>query len=208
MDESLQFFKEIGSWLPATVVTAIILFLIKEILELCRKRAERARKKSAIKILLAEELEKNHWTFVSMFRILDSLKEAFEIYPHAVFWLHIARNGSEHFRMKEEPEVEYDSGQPIPKYFTEMYEKLLPSLAELDQSLFEVVRSTYENIVELGHYRETLTDFLDGEALTSEPDLTKQFLSDFVNEKDDYYAELNNGYKVLTGKELKSWKLR
>jgi hypothetical protein len=39
------------------------------------------------------------------------------------------------------------------------------TLAELDQSLFEVTRKTYEGIVELGHYRETLTDFLAGETL-------------------------------------------
>lgn len=75
-----------------------------------RKRSERMRKISAIKILLAEELERNHWALVSMFRVLNILKEAFQKYPRAVFWLHIARDGSEHFRIKEKPEDEYSSG--------------------------------------------------------------------------------------------------
>jgi len=81
MDGTLQIIQELGNWLPATVVVAIVLFLIKELLKLGRKRAERARKRSATKVLLAEELEKHHWALVSMFRILDSLQEAFEKYP-------------------------------------------------------------------------------------------------------------------------------
>jgi len=204
----MQLLKDLGEYLPATVVIAILLFLVKEFLEFFRKRSERMRKISAIKILLAEELERNYWALVSMFRILNTLKEAFQLYPRAVFWLHIARDGSEHFRMKEKPEDEYSSGCVIPKYCTVMYERLLPALAELDKSLFEVVRKTYEAIIELNHYRQILTDFLAGEDLAPYRDMTKHFLNDLADEKDDYYKILSEGYKALTGKDLESWKLR
>ena len=89
-----------------------------------------------------------------------------------------------------------------------MYERLLPTLAELDKSLFEVVRKTYEAIIELNHYRQILTDFLAGENLAPYRDMTKHFLNDLADEKDDYYKILSEGYKALTGKDLESWKLR
>ncbi len=137
----IQLFKNLGEYLSATAVVAILLFLVKEFLEILRRRSEKNRKINAIKILLAEELEKNYWALVSIFRVLNTLKEAFQLYPRAVFWLHIARDGAEHFRMKEEPEDKYSFGCPIPKYHTVMYERLLPTLAELDKSLFEVVKN-------------------------------------------------------------------
>jgi len=49
---------------------------------------------------------------------------------------------------------------------------------------------------------------LAGEDIAPDRDMTKHFLSDLADEKDDYYKILNEGYKALTGKDLKSWKLR
>lgn len=46
-----------------------------------------------------------------------------------------------------------------------------------------------------------------GEDLAPDPAITKRFLSDFAKEKDGYYAVLNKGYKSLTGKELKAWRV-
>lgn len=89
-----------------------------------------------------------------------------------------------------------------------MYERLLPTLAELDKSLFEIVRKTYEKIAELNHYRQILTDFLAGEDLAPYRDMTKHFLSDLTDEENDYYKILNEGYKALTAKDLELWKLR
>ena len=192
----------IGEYLPATAFVAIIVFVLKEFIEVFRKRAERSRKTGAIKLLLAEELERNHWALVVMFGVL----EVFDKYPRAVMWLHTGRNGSEHFRMKVEPGDEYDSSQAIPRFCTAMYEKLLPALAELDKALFERVRTTYEAVAVLSYHRETLTGFLAGD-LASDPANTKHFLSGFATEKDAYYAVLNKGYKSLTGKELKAWRV-
>lgn len=200
--------SSLGGYLPVTVTAAFILFITRELLELRRRKAGRTRKTKAIKILLAEELEKNHWVFVSMLRILEQMKEASDEYPNAVFGLHIARDGSEHFRMKNEPEDEFEQGSWIPKFHSTLYEKLLPSLAELDQALFESISSTYSEIAELSHYRETLTSFLAGEDLAPDPGMTRHFLDRFAGEKDDYYNALNNGYKVLTGTDLKEWRLR
>ena len=143
-----------------------------------------------------------------MFRILEQMKEASDKYSNAVFRLHIPRDGSEHFRMKMESEDEFEHGSWIPNFHSTLYEKLLPSLAELDQALFETISSTYSEIAELSHYRKTLTSFLAGEDLAPDPGMTRRFLNEFTGEKTDYYNALNNGYKVLTGIDLKEWRLR
>jgi hypothetical protein len=196
-----------GDYLPITVTAAIVLFVVKELLEIRRRRAERLRKTKAVKLLLSQELEKNHWALISFFRILDILNEAQDDAPRAVFSLHVARNGSEHFRMKEEPEDEDESGKWIPPFSTKLYEELIATLAEYDHPLYEVVNQTYEVIIELMHYRETLTSFLARETLAP-VDLTYRFLAGMAEEKNDYYNALNKAYRALTGNDLKESRLR
>jgi hypothetical protein len=196
-----------GQYLPITVTTAIVLFVVKQLLEIHRKRQERLRKMNAAKLLLSQELEKNHWSLVSFFRILDEMKKAETEAPRAVFSLHVARNGAEHFRMKEEPDDESESGSWIATFHTAVYEKHLSTLAEYDQALYKVVNEAYGEIFELIHYRETLTSFLAGESIAP-VGLTRHFLSNMAAEKDDYYKALNKSYLALTGNDLKEWRLR
>ena len=201
-------FNNLSSALPATVAAAIIIFIVKEIFELVRRSKERRRKLNAIKLLLSEEIEKNHWSHTSLFRLLAQLKEVFEGHPNAEYRLHIARNGSEHFRLKEDPDDSFESGQWIPHFHDEQYKKLLPTLAELDQSIFKTVNETYAALAELSHYRDTLTAFLAGEDNSPDEDLTKAFLGDLAGNRDDYYRHLNCSYGALTGKKLEGWRLR
>lgn len=190
---------------PITAVIALLLFLVKELLDLLKKRAERLRKIEAIKILLAEELEKNHWAFRSMFRILDEIRFDADS-PYVKYHLEVSRNGNEHFCIVQDFGV---SKTIIPKFSTGMYEKLLPTLAELDKSLFENVRKTYSDIFELVHYRDTLLEFFAGHNMDEDDrDQIREFLCELADERDDWYCGLNEGYKALTNHELKTWKLR
>ena len=196
-----------GQYLPITVSVAIALFLLKEVLEIRRRFLERKRKTNAAKLLLSQELEKNHWALVSFFRVLQEIKDAQTSAPNAIFRLQVARDGSEHYRVKEEPEDQDESGGWIATFRTDTYEKQLATLAEYDQKLYEIINETYDEIFELIHYRETLTQFLAGEAMAPD-DMTQHFLADLATEKDDYYNEINKGYRALTGKDLKEWRLR
>ncbi|NZA28654.1 hypothetical protein H0E84_19955 [Luteimonas sp. SJ-92] len=200
--------NHLPSILPATVIAAIIIFVTKEVFEFFRRRNERARKLSAIKLLLAEEIEKNHWSHTSMFRVLGTIKELSEDFPEAEYRLHIARNGTEHVRVKREPEDTFESNQWIPKFHDEQYKKLLPTLAELDKELFTLINSTYSELAELTHYRDLLLGFIAGEDAPPGPDLTRSFLIDFGDEKTDYFAHLNAAYLALAGKKLEGWRLR
>jgi len=194
--------------LPVTVVAAILLFILRELFDLFKKRSDKKRNIEAIKLLIADEIEKNHWSLKSLFMALSCLKEDFEENDKAVHYLHIARNGSEHFRAKEAPEDRYSASQSIPNFHTSMYEKLIPDIAALDKKLFIEIHSTYEEINELIHYRDTMVDYLTGEDLAPSNEIIKIFLSAFADEENDYYEHLNKTYKLLKYKELTVWKLR
>lgn len=87
---------------------------------------------------------------------------------------------------------------------------MLPSLAELDIKLANIIEYTYEEIAELEHYRQTLVLFLANEDDEDDVfhDMTKTFIQHFTEEENDYYQSLNKGYMALTGKELTEWRLR
>ena len=202
------FFQNAQTYLPVTVVAAIVIFIIKELLEVRRRKKERKRKLNAIKLLLAEELEKNHWAHHSFFSALSRLQESNGTFPDAKFRLYVSRNGNEHLRMKRDPDEDFESGQWIPKFHDEQYKKLLPTLAELDETLYQKINVAYGELAELTHYRDTLIGFLAGEDPGPGLDSTKYFLAGMTDEKADYFNKLNSAYKAISGKDLKEWRLR
>lgn len=198
----------ITQYLPITAFVAIVVFFLKEFLEFLRKRRERKRKIGAMKILLSEEIEKNHWAFKQMFSALDSLKETREASPEARFRLLVTRDGHEHFRVRKEQDGAFESGHPIPKFVFSMYEKLLPSLAELDSKLFEATKGAYEELIELAHFRNILVDYLAGGEDMHDREATEDFLAGFADEQPEYFKQIEAGYLKLAGKALNTWKLR
>jgi hypothetical protein len=202
----IDFLTSFGS-LPGTIGVAIIIFLLRELFEIRRKRGERSRKLDAIKNLISDELEKNHWALISMFRVINVINDLNNNFPNSKIRLHVARNGSEHFRFKKEQGEPYESGQSIPRYSIEMYQKLITTIAELDNKIYEKIKIAYDEIVELIHYRGTLIDYLAGEEL-HDREMTSHFLMNYADEQKDYFKILNECYKYLTGTELKSWRLR
>lgn len=200
--------NHLPSILPITVVAAIILFVTKEVFEFFRRRSERYRRLSAIKLLLAEEIEKNHWAHDSMFRALEDIKELSEIFPGAEYRLHVARNGTEHIRVRRQSGDDFESNHWVPIFHDEQYKKLLPSLAELDKELFALINSAYSELADLSHYRDILIEFVAGDESPPGVEATKSFLADFADERDDYFADLNEAYVALTGKKLEGWRLR
>jgi hypothetical protein len=59
--------------LPVTVIAAIALFALKEVLETIRRRQADARRGQAFRTLLARECEINHWVQKSLLSTLKSI---------------------------------------------------------------------------------------------------------------------------------------
>ncbi|EIO5095144.1 TPA: hypothetical protein ACMDP0_003685 [Vibrio parahaemolyticus] len=200
----MDLIDKLGSLLPVTVVAAISLFILRECVDLIKKYREKQRKTRAIKRLLAEELERNHWALLTVFRVLKEIKDYTDEQKEVEYSLIIARNGMEHYHAELE---DGHSGMRIFRFDFSVYEKLLVSIAELDEELFEAISSTYTKTRELNHHRDTLLDYLSREDLAPTPEMTRGFLCDLSEEKDDYYGYLNDSYKLLTGNTLEKKRL-
>lgn len=188
----------IESILPATVIAAIGLFTLKEIIEYCKRRKERSRKVTAYKQLLLEELRKNAWT-------VSTLKEMCELIDNPGLTgisYHKTSAGSEriHFHIKKLSE-----SSVLWPVHTSVFEKLYVGLAEIDADLFKATSELYEKLAEVKHVRDHFINF-------SEDDEIKPFIKGLHSYGIDRIKECEVAMDVLcrrlTGEALSGHKLR
>jgi hypothetical protein len=191
------------NWLPVvpiTVVAAIVLFLIKEAVEYLRRKRSDGRKRLAIKTLLAQECERNHWTLKSLRRCLDSIEDKTETRSYE-----LARdaNQSPLFRV-------IDGGGsaswPIPRVYRDAADKFIMDSALLDKSIFSKLLPTFDAVAELEHVRNSLMH-----QLQSQEDEVGDIVSfaQYARETlDDVYSSLNELYSECTEETLKKFRLR
>jgi len=202
--------NDLGKYLPITVIAAIALFIIKEIVDFIKKHKAKKNKIKAISHVISEEIKFNHWSLKKLFEAYKTLADLFEKHPKAIYRVKETRFGSVRFECKEEPSEPVWSGQTLPRFVSDQFNHLLPSLAELDFKTAKRLQITYEEIAELEHYRQTLIMFVSGESHEENVfvEMTKHFISDFAQEENDYFKQIEDGYKALIGKPLKEFRLR
>jgi hypothetical protein len=197
------------SILPTTVVFAIILFIVKEILELKKRRAESKRKLFAYKSLIAEELELNLWAKKRLLSIITDIENQEKDYPKAKYMLSVKESGQEYIHG-------YDGGyliesRPIPAIYDKYYEKFIASIAELDANLFHIAQSSYEEIRNMEHVRNGLIKGLCAEE-NDEPfphDIRQSGFLDYAqSELNGTYDAMNVLYKECKGIELNEHRIR
>ncbi|MFP3924611.1 hypothetical protein [Pseudomonas sp. W5-36] len=184
--------------LPVTVIAALALFLIKEVIEFFKRRAERQRKITAYKLLLLEELRKNAWT-------VSSLKDMCSLISHPKLTeisYYKSSAGSEKIRFHISTLPETNTLWPV---HTAVFEKLYVGLAEIDQDLFKDVSELYEKLAEVKHVRDHFINF-------SEDDEIKPFIKGLHSYGTDRLEECEIAMDSLclriTGKPLSERKLR
>lgn len=159
----MPWLEVIEKFAPLTVVTAIILFVAKEISEAIRRSRGRARKAKAIRILLVEELELNKGAIKTLRNILKGIVSQsefdFETNTKSEFYLRRDASGGIHYRCRRSDGG--DSWSEIPNIHRKHFDAFLPEIAEVDRVLFEKARKGYERIGELEHLRNSLIARLD-----------------------------------------------
>lgn len=189
---------------PLTVVTAIALFVAKEVTEGIRRYKSRSRKASAIRILLVEEIERNNYSIHSLRHILRGTQGWAELDPRVTFSLRTDASGRLHYRRNES-----DGGyaqSPMPNVHRKHFDRFLPDLAEVDSELFEQARKGYEKLAELDHIRNSLI------ALLAEKDLGDRDLEGFsqyaLHVIQDVEMGLGSLYTFCTGNSLEKKRMR
>jgi hypothetical protein len=183
---------------PITVVAAIILFVVKEIVELIKKTREKSRKISAYKALIAEELLKNAWSLKALKRLCLELQDP------TLREIEYKKSASETERVIVRT-TENEHVTFFWKIHTAAFEKIMTDLAVSNSKLFRSATDVYSLLAEVKHVRESIIDF-------SEFEMPKHMISglgDYGNDTlDEAIAAVKSVYKIYTGQELVGHKLR
>ncbi|WP_254276938.1 hypothetical protein [Halomonas sp. 3H] len=197
------------SFLPVTVISAILLFILREILEAIKKKRESKRKLFAYKSLLAEELELNLWAQRQLLGIINEIEEQEKDHPDAKYTLVIKETGKEYIQGRDGDQFIF--GCPIPPVQDKYYEVFISNIAELDEKLFDLAQSSYEEVRNMAHVRNGLIEGLLADQ-NDEPyphDIRKSgFFHYAKNELPDTFDAMNALYVECTGKQLKNFRLR
>lgn len=183
---------------PITVVAAIILFVVKEIVEFIKKTREKTRKISAYKALIAEELLKNAWSLKALRRLCFELQEP----TLKEIEYKKSASGTERVIVRTE---EGARETYFWKIHTAAFEKIMTDLAVSNSKLFGSAAEVYSLLAEAKHVRESIIDFAEFEM----PRHMIKGLGDYGNNTlEEASAAVKSTYKSYTGKELVGHKLR
>lgn len=187
------------TFLPIAAVVAICLFLAKEIAEFVRRRGERKRKKAAIKEVLRHEVAYNYRVLLNLFSALDDTTRD-EIEPEGSDVIVVQHGGRLRYH-RLDPNGAIVSGLPLLSVCTTEFNKILPTVAELDKNLYAEIRLGYQFIYEIEHLWTSFVDYLTGD-----PAEREQWFDGFRHYAEECKDGITEGveqlYKVLTGEDL------
>ncbi|MDP2027716.1 hypothetical protein [Sulfuriferula sp.] len=190
--------------LPATVIAAVFLFILKELFEGARRYRGEQRKKQALRTLLARECELNNWTIKCIRSIVETIRDESE--DGAQFEFIFPKSGKVLFRVKHS-DSDYKSGSNLAETHREVMDKNLLEVATLDKSLYAALQPAYDAVAELEHVRQSLIYYV-----APEDDQDKIHLGGFthyaLSELEDVSKKLACLYKECTGKDLEKHRLR
>lgn len=202
MEQILDHLIAAGRLLPVTVVAAIILFGVKEGIEASRRRKANARKRQAVRRLIADEIEQNNWAIK---RLRDGI---YQIERHLVeanseISIHIDALGERHVRREENSEMA--SQFPIGKVYSEVLSANLLVLAEIDEAIFDEAIDANDAIRELDHVRNSMIEYLS-------KNNDREFLEGFADYANKEIADcektLQSFYQNITGQALETHRIR
>lgn len=156
---------------PITVVTAIFLFFVKELFELYRRVMNDRRKLSAIKNLLAVEIEKNSWTLKNLKTQLEEIKNNPD---SSIFEVVLGKNELPRFVYKRNDGR--GGSSPIFKVSSTIFDKVIIELAVLAPKVFELAEQAYEGVAEVQHIRTSLIENLTNK----EQETPEEFIASFA----------------------------
>jgi hypothetical protein len=198
--------EKITALLPVTVLAAVILFALKEVLEGIRRWRSNGRKLRAFKLLLARECELNRWAVERLRDALNAMETDAENDIAKEYTIERRASGMVIFKRGEVGDDDWGSW-PLPEVRLALISDNLLEVATLDKSLFEILESTYDGVIDLKHVRDSLIDFLE-----SEDEHVKAHLDGFpdygLRELADIQVELERLYQLCTGEQLASGRVR
>ncbi|UTJ49784.1 hypothetical protein NLZ15_22695 (plasmid) [Atlantibacter subterranea] len=187
------------SLLPITVVAAIALFALKEVLEFIRRRSADRRKSHAFRTLLARECEVNHWAH---WRLQETLREIHEDHEKGVKATYTATElpGGDALWRRTDQGGGY-SGGGLPDARTDLISKIMVDVATMDKKLFTPLENAYDSLIEMRHIRASLLRFVSSK--DEEDQMHLQGFPEYgLSELEGVKEDLDKLYLECTGRSI------
>ncbi|HQY74224.1 MAG TPA: hypothetical protein PLK44_10955 [Aestuariivirga sp.] len=202
LDRVLAILAGAGDFLPATVIVAIILFFVKELLEVNRRRKANARKRLAIRRLVADEIERNNWTIKRLREGISELEQATEV-PGSIFSIRTGVLGERYFRHEMTGELHHEF--PIGKVHSEELSGSLLELAMIDEQIFDKALEASDATKELDHVLKSMIELVSSKGGS----VYYEGFTDYArNEIADCEKTLTDFYRTITGRKLEEHRIR
>lgn len=199
----------IEGFVPVSVIAAVILFTLKEILEYRRRGKSESRRISALKHIFARECRLNLWTIVSIRTVIESLGENYPDDPTVTLEIIINDKAKEWAKVtKPEGDNVYFTVTNIPDVHLETIKSHFLDAIGLDEKLFRDLEPAYDSLLELRHIRLSLLTNNLKEELFMTPSLMRGFYSYSIKELEKTEKALAALYLNCTGKPLEEYRIR
>lgn len=191
-----------NGFFSTTVLVAISIFIVREVLEAMRRADVNGRRKLAIKTLLAAEIERNNYAVRTLREIISKVDEGLASKEK----IEIMRDPNGRSRIKIGIKLGFISWQ-VPHVHQEVLAKNIMDLALLDKFMFELALKTLDQLSELDHLRGSLIEQV---TLRSEGQLEHLgSFSSYANRVlDDTHEKLERLYSLCTGRTLAAVRVR
>jgi hypothetical protein len=190
-------------FLPTTVMVAIVLFIIKEIVELIRRILADKRKLSAIKKLLAAEIEQNNWVIKSLKSDLNSIVNNWNVYD-----FQIVKQDTGCWLLQNYKDGSLGGGSFFYEPSNIMFNKLLLEIATLDPKLFKLCESAYEGVAEIKHICSSLIKHVTDQDEPRDEGFMRAFGEYALEELETSLESISTLYQSCTGTNLSNHRLR
>jgi hypothetical protein len=182
--------------LPTTVVAAVLLFVLRELLEVLRARRVGHRRRIALRTLLARECELNDRTIRRLRSDIQDAEDNRRV-PGAALSIAVGRNGQPTYR-RETPGGGVRQSA-IPQIRKTTLEAHLLEIATLDSRLFAVADEAFGAISSIDHLRDGFIY-----RVTYDPEELAEFCVAAIGELDAAFVSLSKLYGACAGKMLES----
>ncbi|MEM5474407.1 hypothetical protein WNZ14_21980 [Hoeflea sp. AS60] len=187
-------FEAFSPYVPVTVIGAIILFIIREVLEFRRRRGADQRKLQAIRHFIARDLELCQSAIRSYRGVLEAFKRV-EMEPGRQIRIFVEPSGRLHYEhwCEDEDETPFRSGGMFAPVVNTFAARFMLDIATLDSELYKQVESTTDELSELKHIKGSLMEQAE------RPIHRDGFIEYAAIELNDIEKSIRSLYKICTG---------
>lgn len=182
---------------PISVIFAICTFAYKEYAEKRRRDKAKISKERAYAHVLGREIKSNFEALDFFYKIIDFIEEHRECKKIQISLSRLT-HGYESCQIVADNDL---LEMQLPKFQFAWYERLLPELAEKDESLVSCISKAYDNIYFLSDKRNLIASLMAGELSGFLKMCATTTVSLLSPERNRIEVELTAAYQALTGRE-------